>query len=149
MEEPMPRRARLAAALTALALLAAAFAWPCRRRPPDPSGWDEPRLAAELQRLGYHTHAEPADRVADPGPGGRYRFALAGLYACRQEPADWDEVIGRGRSDARRWRGGVVAVRGSRSVSPGDPTYLALGSWTLFGDPAELDRVAATLGVLR
>jgi hypothetical protein len=43
----------------------------------------------------------------------------------------------------------VVAVRGSRSVSPGDPTYLALGTWTLFGDPAELDRVAAALGVPR
>jgi hypothetical protein len=140
------RTARVLLAALAVALLAAASAWQCRPHPPDLSSWDGPRLARELEALGYQTHTEPADR-AYRDAAGRYRWALAGVYACRREPADWDEVAGRCRADARGWRGGLVAVRGSRGVPSGDPTYLALGTWTLFGDPAELDRVAAELGV--
>jgi hypothetical protein len=141
-----PRLARVALNLTVLSVLAAAFAWQWRSRP-DLSNWDEPRLARELEGLGYHVHLEPKDRPPVRGDDGRWRGTLAGLYACRDEPADWGEVANRPRTG--RWFGCIVAVRGSHNSPPADPEYLALGPWQLYGDPAELDRIAGALGVPR
>jgi hypothetical protein len=143
------RVVRVAQALAALALLAAAFAWWHLHAAPDLAGWDEARLTRELEALGYHVHAEPRDRALGWGPDGRFRTALAGVYAAREEPADWGEVAARTRADARAWRGCMVAVPGRRGISPGDPEYLAAGPWLLVGDPKELDRIAGRLGLAR
>ena len=142
------RLARVALALAALCLLAAAFAWQCHRQAPDLSAWDEPRLARELEGLGYHAHVEPRDREGALLPTGHPRAVLAGVYACREEPADWDEVMSRPRGDPRAWRGCVLATRGGYPA-PEDRDCLAAGVWVLQGDPAELDRVARALGLPR
>jgi hypothetical protein len=95
--------------------------------------------------MGYRVHAEPRDRPPTRGADGRYRGTLAGLYACRDEPADGEEVASRPR--AGRWPDCVVAWRASAAGRP--PDYLAAGPWVFFGDPAELDRIARGLGVPR
>jgi hypothetical protein len=146
-----PRPVRLAAlSLAACALTVTATAVLVGRpRPPDPSGWDEARLAAELQALGYHTHLESADRDLGLGPDGRHHYVLAGLYLCHHEPPDWEWCASRGRQHPCGWRGCAVVVRGGRGAPPGDPGCLAAGPWLFLGDPAELDRIAGALGVPR
>jgi hypothetical protein len=130
------------------AVLAGAFAWQCRRHQPDLSGLDEARLTAELERLGYHVHVEPKDREGSLLPTGHPRTVLTGLYACRDEPADWEQVTSRQRGDPKEWRGSVFATPGGHPA-PEDRSYLAAGPWILSGDPAELDRIAARFGVPR
>ena len=76
------------------------------------------------------------------------RVVLAGVYACRGEPADWDGVASRPRGDPRAWRGCVLAIRGGHPA-PEDDGYLAAGPWVFLGDLAELDRVARGLGLSR
>jgi hypothetical protein len=149
----LTQRRRPAATLTgALALtaavLAGAFAWQCRRQQPDLSGLDEARLTAELEGLGYHVHAEPADREGTLLPSGHPRAILAGVYGSRQESADWEQVASRPRGDPKAWPGCVFATTGGHPA-PGDRNYLAAGPWILSGDPDELDRVARALGVPR
>jgi hypothetical protein len=51
------------------------------------------------------------------------------------------------RNDPARWRGCVVAWRGGPCEPPEE--HLAAGPWVLFGDPTELDRIAAGLGLPR
>jgi hypothetical protein len=142
-----PRLARVAPTLTALSLLAAAFAWQWRSRP-DLSNWDESRLTRELESFGYHVHFEPCDREGALLPTGYPRAVLAGVYAYRGEPADWDEIASRLRGDPWAWRGCVVATRGGHPA-PEDGGYLAAGPWVFLGDPAELGRVARHLGLPR
>jgi hypothetical protein len=145
-----PRPARLAAlslAPLSLAAVVVTAAFWLRPRPPDPSGWDEAQLAAELEGLGYHVHAEPLDRAGAPLPNGVPRLVQAGLYVSRDEPADWEEVASRPRAEARGWRGCAVAWQGGTGGRP--PDYLVAPPWVFFGDPAELDRIAGALGVPR
>jgi hypothetical protein len=110
-----PRPARLAALSLSVCTLTVTAATLWRRSAPDLAGWDEPRLTRELEALGYHVHVEPKDREGAPLPTGHPRAILAGVYASRGEPADWDEVASRPRGDPSAWRGCVVAARG------GDP----------------------------
>jgi hypothetical protein len=146
---PRSQRYRRLIALAALSLAAVAVTAGvllCRPRPPaDLGSWDEARLAAELRAMGYHVHVEPKDREGAPGPNGHPRAVLAGVYACRDEPASWDEVASRPRGVASRWPGCAVAVRGKYAV-PGRSDYLTAGPWLLYGDPEELDRIAWALG---
>jgi hypothetical protein len=137
----------VALALTA-AVLAGTFAWQCLRQQPDLSALDEARLAAELERLGYHVHAEPADREGPLLPSGHPRAILGGVYGSRQEPADWEQVASRQRGDPREWRGCVFATAGGHPA-PEDRSYLAAGPWVLSGDSDELDRIAGALGLPR
>jgi hypothetical protein len=147
------RIARVALALAALAMLASAFAWQCRQKPPDLSPWDEARLAEELEALGYHVRREACDREGSPGPAGHPHAVQAGLYACRQEPADWDAVCSTPRTYAKEWKGRVVAVRLRGPwlpAAPGDvQDHLVAGPWLFFGDEAELGRISRALGVSR
>jgi hypothetical protein len=142
----------VALALTA-AVLAGAFAWQCRRHQPDLSGLDEARLTAELERLGYHVHAEPADREGALLPTGHPRAVLAGLYACRDEPADWEAAAAEPRTYDEDWRGSAVATPLRGRWVPPTPAdaedHLDAGPWLFFGDPAELDRIARGLGLPR
>jgi hypothetical protein len=55
--------------------------------PPDLATWDEGRLVRELEGLGYHFHAEPADR-ASRSPDGRFRLVHTGVYFCRNGRAE-------------------------------------------------------------
>jgi hypothetical protein len=141
-----PSPARLAALSLAACTLTVTAATLCRRSPPDLAGWDEARLSRELEALGYHVHVEPKDREGGPLPTGHPRAVLAGVYACRGAPADWDEVASRQRGDPRAWRGYVLATRGGHP-DPQDRGYLAAGPCVFLGDPAELDRVARGLGL--
>jgi hypothetical protein len=143
------RRRRPAVALTVAraltaAVLAGACAWECRRQQPDLSGLDEARLTAELERLGYHVHAEPADRALPSG-----RVAWAGLYAAHPEVADsWDDITSRSHATASAWRGVVLAKRRGTAWEPGIPgESVAIGPWVLSGGPDELDRIARGLGL--
>jgi hypothetical protein len=138
----------LLAALTLSLPAATVTVVECRRRTADLSSWDETRLARELQALGYRVHVEPKDREGALLPTGRPRAVHAGLYGCREEPADWEEVASRRRGDPRAWRGCVLAIRGGHPA-PEDRDYLAAPPWVFQGDPAELDRVARVLGLPR
>jgi hypothetical protein len=143
----VPRRARLLWLLAVPAALALALAVHCRRAA-DPSGWDEARLAGEMKALGYELHAEPADRLV--GPEGSQRLISAGLYFARPEALqgrDWQEVASTPL--ARGWHGLVVAKPRGPYDPTGAPDQLAAGPWLRMGDPAELDRVAARLGLAR
>jgi hypothetical protein len=137
------RLARLLLALTGLSLLAAAFAWQCRRQDVPA---DEAALTARLTRLGYQSHAEPRDRIVTVG--GKPRLLAAGLYFVRAsalpDGAPWESVAAGPPS---RWRGVVVAK--PRGPFEPAPDSLAAGPWLLMGDPGELDRVAAALGLVR
>ena len=149
----LTRRRRPAVILTAaLALtaagLAGAFSWQCLRQQPELSGLDGARLTAELERLGYHVHAEPADREGPLLPSGHPRAILGGVYGSRQEPTDWEQVASRQRGDPREWRGCVLATRGGHPA-PEDRSYLAAGPWVFAGDFDELDRIARALGLPR
>jgi hypothetical protein len=139
------RRARVLLALTALSLVAAAFAWQCRHQPPDLPA-DEAGLAARLQALGYHVHEEPADRRTPEG-----RLVLAGLYCWRDGAATtWEEGAAQMAGQAARWRGLVVARPAPRGLGAEPaPETLQAGGWVLLGDPAELDRLARALGEAR
>lgn len=149
-----PRRRRLLLALVVTAVLAAAAlvaAW--RARVPEPlvgPDTDATALAELLRAQGYHVRVEPADREAGPGGGQASRPVQAGVYACREEPGEWDEVTSLSRGGpAERWRGRVVAWRGGPSGRSAVPGYLTAGPWTFFGDPDELDLVAAALRLPR
>jgi hypothetical protein len=139
------RRSRVALALTALALMAAAFAWQCRPSAPVPA--DEEAPAERLRALGYHAHVEPRDREGGPGPRGAPLPVLAGLYVTREEPADWDDLAAQRWSG--RWRGCAVALPHGGCPLEGDPRYLAAGGWLFFGDPPLLDDIARRLGLAR
>src|SRR5262249_62287530 len=76
------------APLAALSLAAVAAAFWLRPRPPDLSGWDSPRLSAELRRLGYRVHEEPTDGEGCLLPTGHPRAVLAGRSGCRGAPTD-------------------------------------------------------------
>jgi hypothetical protein len=147
---PRPTRlARAPLAAVALGLAAAALAWCCHRSP-DLSGWDESRLAAELGRLGCHTHPEPRDRDGPPLPSGVPRGVLAGVYVARDEPADWDEVASRPRCCRGLWRGSAAVWRWHIGEPLGkDPEYLRARPWVFYGDPEVLDDIASRLGVPR
>jgi hypothetical protein len=115
------------------------------RPAPDLSGLDEAGLQRRLEALGYHTHLERADRAGASG-----RPVYRGLYACRQEPADWEEVASRERALAPTWKGVIVARRRPRRVADAeDPEALRVGPFVLYGDPAMLDEVGRALGVPR
>jgi hypothetical protein len=98
----MPRRTRIARAVVALVAAAACLAvtaWPCRPRPPDLSGLDEPGLSWCLEALGYRVHEEPADRE-----GADERPVCRGLYFARRDVTDsWEEVASRPRRGAASW----------------------------------------------
>jgi hypothetical protein len=137
------RYARLLLAALALSLLAAAV-WQSRRPPADLARWDEARLARELEALGFKT-AHVDDGVT---PGGR--FTLAGRYFARPaDPRPWAEIanLRRDHFDDPGWEGTLVALPRTQAVPLEDT--LQVGPFTLYGDPAELGRVAAGLGVPR
>jgi hypothetical protein len=144
----MPRRTRIARAVAALAALAACLAattWQCRPRPPELSGLDESGLSWRLEALGYRAHEELADRV---GAGGKPVYR--GLYFARRDVAGpWEEVVSRPRGGAASWHGVLVARRRVAGVHVDDPDALEVGAFALYGDPADLERIARALGLPR
>jgi hypothetical protein len=147
--DELPHDAQLPLVALALTALATPVTlWQFHSRPPGRAAWDEARLAAELEALGYHCHLEPADREGALLPSGHPRAVLAGVYACREEPADWEQVASRQRGDPKAWQGCVFATTGGH-LAPEDRNYLAAGPWILSGDPDELARIARALGLPR
>jgi hypothetical protein len=143
---PRARRLAVVGCCGLVLVVAALFQWHRQGPQPDLAGWDEARLARELEALGYHVHVEPCDRVSPDG-----RRALAGMYFWRDDAATtWEEAAAQMAGQAGRWRGLVVARPSPRSlrVFP-SPEALQAGNWVLLGDPAELDRIARAIGVPR
>jgi hypothetical protein len=142
----MARTRTLTVTLPLAALLAAAaFSfWQWRRPRPDLAGWNQAKLVAEMEALGYRYHSEPRDRVTSLG-----RRALAGTYFWRDGAATtWEEAAAQPARLAGRWRGLVVARRSAPGfVAEPSPEVLQIGPWVVLGDPYELDRIALALGL--
>jgi hypothetical protein len=103
--------------------------------------WDCDRLARELGPLGYRS-AAVAERDG----------ALGGFYlAHRDDPRGWQEIASRPRVEPqRRWKGLVVVKPAIRCGEP--PPFretMQAGPFLFYGDPHELDRIAAQLGLPR
>jgi hypothetical protein len=151
MKTPRARLGCVALAAVSLGLVAPVAPVECRPRVASPA--DEGALAGRLRALGYVVHAEPRDRQGALLSTGHPRAVLAGLYACRDEPADWEAVASRPRAYGRDWRGCAVAtpLRGRWVPPTADDVedHLVAGPWLLFGDPAVLDEIGRALGVPR
>jgi hypothetical protein len=103
--------------------------------------WDYDRLGRELAPLGYRT----AQVVEGDG-------ALGGFYLARpDDPRGWQEIAARPRVEPqRRWKGLVVVKPAIRCGEP--PPFretMQAGPFLFYGDPHELDRIAAQLGLPR
>jgi hypothetical protein len=110
----------------------------------NPATWTKEELALKLAELDYRSEWVEPSRY-----DGSY---TQGLYlARRNDPRSWEEIVfRRPRRDADKlWRGLVVVSRdllnpGEASGLPG-PGEMRIGELLFFGDPEELERIAAHL----
>jgi hypothetical protein len=133
---------RLGALFCVGCALVLAFAFTSRQQAATLDGsWDYNRLARELAPLDYRSA-----RVAE------HDGALGGFYlAHKDDPRGWQEIAARPRVEPqRRWKGLVVVKPAIRCGDP--PPFretMQAGPFLFYGDPHELDRIAAQLGLPR